>query len=149
MKKPRLIILSNIHYLNINNRAFNAINEERKKIEIRANKKGRIDYSAIESNDCIVFKDQNSSDLLVCKVVRKKWYASVRALLETEGTKYTLSSTNSIDEGVTSIESIADYKDVIAKNGVYAIVIEKMSNVITKNAQRHLTPLIETYTLHK
>lgn len=141
--------MNNIFFLNINNRAFHAINDERKKIEIRANKKGKIDYSLIDSNDYIVFKNKSSSDNLVCKVVRTKWYASVRTLLESEGTQYSLSSTNSIEEGIVSIESIADYKEIIDKNGVYAIAIKKISEVIAEKEKLNINSFIEKCLIEK
>lgn len=119
--------MSKVYHLNINNRAFNAICEERKKIEIRANKKGHVDYSKIQKDDYIIFEDLKTASNLLCKVIRKSWYATVRSLLETEGTEYSLSSTNSIEEGIKSIESISDYKEIIKRNGVYAIAIECLS----------------------
>ncbi|MFG6377034.1 MAG: hypothetical protein K1W19_01710 [Lachnospiraceae bacterium] len=121
--------MSQVYHLNINNRAFNAIYEERKKIEIRANKKGRIDYSKLQKDDYIIFKDLKTASNILCKVIRKNWYATVQSLLETEGTEYSLSSTNSIEEGIKSIESISDYKEVIERNGVYAIAIERLSEL--------------------
>ena len=36
----------------------------------------------------------------------------------------TLSNTNDIEEGIISIEAIGDYKDLIAKNGIFAIEIK-------------------------
>jgi hypothetical protein len=41
--------------------------------------------------------------------------------LKIEGTEFTLSSTNDIKEGIDSIESINGYKELIEKNGVFAV----------------------------
>lgn len=53
--------------LEINRRAFNAIKNETKKVEIRENT-GNLDYSIINENDTIKFK--NSDEIIVCKVIK-------------------------------------------------------------------------------
>jgi len=51
-------------------------------------------------------------------------YKNVKELLESEGIEHTLSSTNNIEEGIKSVESIDNYKELIAKNGVFAIKLK-------------------------
>ncbi len=109
----------------INNRAFNAIKNNLKRIEIRATKIGKehFDYSIIKPNDYINFISYDK-EKIKCKVKEINWYKSIEELLMLEGTKYTLSSTNDYEQGIKSINSINGYKDAIKSNGVYAIHIK-------------------------
>ena len=111
--------------LDINNRAFNAIKNNKKRIEIRATKNGNghFDYSVIKPNDYINFISYDKEKIR-CIVKEINWYESIEKLLTLEGTRYTLSSTNDYDEGIRSINSIDGYKEAIKENGVYAIHIE-------------------------
>ncbi len=113
----------------INDRAFKAIKELKKKIEIRATKLGNhFDYSVIKQNDTIIFTSY-SGEKMVCEVAEVNWYESTEELLTLEGTTYTLSSTNDYNEGIKSINSIPGYKEAIEKNGVYAIHIKYLRNL--------------------
>lgn len=109
----------------INNRAFNAIKNNLKRVEIRATKNGNghFDYSVIKQNDYINFISCDK-EKIKCIVKVVNWYESIEKLLMLEGTRYTLSSTNDYEEGIKSINSINGYKDAIKCNGVYAIHIE-------------------------
>jgi len=109
----------------INNRAFNAIKNNLKRIEIRATKNGNghFDYSVIKPNDYINFISYDNGKIK-CIVKEINWYESIEKLLMLEGTRYTLSSTNDYEDGIKSINSINGYKDAIKCNGVYAIHIE-------------------------
>ena len=109
------------HTFDINNRAFNAIKNNQKRIEIRA--KGHFDYSIIKPNDYINFISYDKEKIR-CIVKEINWYESIERLLMLEGTRYTLSSTNDYEEGIKSINSINGYKDAIKCNGIYAIHIE-------------------------
>ena len=109
-------------YLDLNDRAFNAIQARRKRVEIRANTKNH-DYSKYEVGDVIVFKN-SKSNTINCKITEINKYESVEELLMLEGTKYTLSSTNNYEEGIKSINSLNGYEKSIKENGVYAIHIE-------------------------
>lgn len=110
--------------LNINDRAFNAIKNGTKKIEIRVNKINSVnDYSNIKENEMIEFTN-TIGDKIICKVIKNKWYKSIEELLTIEGTQYTLSSTNDFEKGVASINRIDGYKEVISKNGVFSIHLE-------------------------
>lgn len=108
--------------LRINPRAFKAIIEGSKTTEIRANKKKKI--SKLKKGDRIVFKNYKSGQKILCKVERVTLYDTVRQLLEAEGTKHTLSSTNNLEKGIKSIHSISNYKEIIQKNGVFAIQLK-------------------------
>ncbi|MBI4739229.1 ASCH domain-containing protein [Candidatus Woesearchaeota archaeon] len=111
---------------NLYERPFNAIKGGQKNIEIRANKNifSGNSVNLIEEGDFIIFKKFNSEERLKCTVERKILYKSVRELLEAEGTEHALSSTNDIEEGIKSVESIGDYKELISKNGVFAIKLK-------------------------
>lgn len=108
----------------INDRAFNAIKNRTKRIEIRATKPGNnhFNYSILNSGDIINFQSY-SGNTISCLVEDVNHYASIEELLTLEGTRYTLSSTNDFNEGVKSINSINGYKEAIKINGVYAIHI--------------------------
>ncbi|MBI4144192.1 ASCH domain-containing protein [Candidatus Woesearchaeota archaeon] len=116
---------------NLYERTFNAIKKGQKNIEIRANKNDFSENSInlIEEGDFIIFKKVGSEERLKCTVERKTLYRSVRELLEAEGTESTLSSTNNIEEGIKSVESIGNYKELIAKNGVFAIKIKDIHQI--------------------
>lgn len=111
---------------NLYERPFNAIMDGQKNIEIRANKNvfSGNSVNLIEKGDFIIFKKVGSEDKIKCVVERKTIYKSVRELLESEGTEHVLSSTNNIEEGIKSVESIDNYKELIAKNGVFAIKLK-------------------------
>lgn len=110
---------------NINNRAFNAIKNNLKRIEIRAteNGEGHFDFSIIKPNDYINFISYDK-EKIKCRVKEINWYESIEKLLMLEGTRYTLSSTDDYEEGINSINSIDGYKEAIKCNGVFAIHIE-------------------------
>lgn len=113
--------------LNINDRAFNAIRNGTKKIEIRVNKiNSKKDYGKINENDIIEFRN-SIGDKINCRVIKNKWYKSIEELLVIEGTQYTLSSTNDFEKGIASINSIDGYKEGIMKNGVFAIHLEYLN----------------------
>ena len=114
--------------IDINPRAFKAIKERTKRVEIRTTKLGNnhFDYSMLKPNDIIIFT--SSSEKLKCLITEINWYKSIEELLTLEGTKYTLSSTNDYEAGIKSINSLDGYKEAIPVNGVYAIHIEPIIN---------------------
>ena len=109
----------------INNRAFKAIKERKKRIEIRATKLGsnHFDYSILKENDVIEFTSYDN-EKMKCIITEINWYKSVEELLMLEGTRYTLSSTNDYNEAINSINKLDGYKEAIKENGVYAIHIK-------------------------
>ena len=108
----------------INNRAFKAIKNKNKRIEIRVTKLGdnHFNYGVLKNNDIIEFKSYDG-ETINCLVGDVNHYDSIEELLTLEGTRYTLSSTNDFEAGVRSINSINGYKEAIKVNGVYAIHI--------------------------
>ena len=121
-----------IYKLDINNRAFKAIKEKRKKVEIRVTKINGFDYSNIKKDDVIKFTSFDN-DKMNCLVLDNIWYPSIEELLTKEGTKYTLSSTDDFDLGVKSIKSFKGYEEGMKKNGVHAIKIEEIPFVDLNN----------------
>lgn len=109
----------------INDRAFNAIKNRTKRVEIRVTKLGdnHFDYGTLKSGDTIEFKSF-SGNIINCLVEDVNHYDSIEELLTLEGTRYTLSSTNDFNEGVKSINSINGYEEAMKVNGVYAIHIK-------------------------
>ena len=76
-----------LYKLDINNRAFKAIKEERKKVEIRATKlDGSFDYSILKENDLIEFTSFDK-EVMICIILKINWYQSIEELLTIEGTK--------------------------------------------------------------
>ena len=114
-----------VYNFDINNRAFNAIKNNTKRVEIRATKAGsnHFDYSKLKVDDEIIF-ESFSHEKILCKILEINHYDSVEELLIQEGTRYTLSSTNDFNEGIKSINSLDGYKEAIKVNGVYAIHIK-------------------------
>lgn len=113
--------------LDINNRAFKAIKEGKKRVEIRTTKLGNnhFDYSILKVNDTILFTSYDN-EKIECIITEINWYKTVEELLMLEGTRYTLSSTNDYNEGIKSINSLEGYKEAIIVNGIYAIHIKPL-----------------------
>ena len=108
--------------LNLNERAFNAIINKTKRIEIRTIT-GNTDYSKMTKDDIIEFKNENN-EKIVCKILEVNHYKTVEELVMLEGTRYTTSSTNEYEEAVNNINKLNGYKEAVKKYGVYAIHIE-------------------------
>ena len=120
-----------IFFKDLHERAFNAMKNGRKTVEIRANKNIFCENSVnlIEAGDFIGFTKAGTEEKLKCSVERKTFYRTARELLEKEGAEHALSSTNDIEKGIKSIESIGDYKELIIKNGVFAIKIKEVQKI--------------------
>lgn len=116
-----------IYKLNINDRAALAIKNKTKRIEIRANKDEKIDYSKIKKNDIIKFTSKKLG-VFYAEVKEVNYYKTLEELLTLEGTRYTTSSTNDYDEAIKNVYKLDGYKDAIKKSGVYAIHIEYLYN---------------------
>lgn len=114
----------NQNKLTIRDRPFQAIIKGTKTVEIRANKiESNVNYRLLAIGDAILFTNEETNEVIKCAITRKVHYKSVRELLINEGTSTTLSSTNCIEKGIKSIESIGNYKKTISKRGVFAIEI--------------------------
>ena len=109
--------------LNINNRAALAIKNNTKRVEIRANKNIKDDYSKLKNGDIIEFSSDKYGVIFV-SVLEVNHYNSLEELFTLEGTRYTTSSTNDKEEEIKSINSLDDYKEAIDNSGVYAIHIK-------------------------
>lgn len=67
--------------LNINDRAFNAIKNKTKKIEIRVNEiNGIKDYGKIKEDNFLQFLNSNK-EKITCRVIKNNWYKSIEELL--------------------------------------------------------------------
>jgi len=115
----------------INNRAFRALLNGVKRIEIRANKNNKDinSFNLVDCGDEVIFTNLKTHEKLKAVIKRKTLYQTIRELLITEGTRYSLSSTNDLEMGIKSIESIGDYKKLINKNGVFAIEFEEVETI--------------------
>ena len=116
-----------IHKLNLNNRAFNAIINGTKKVELRASSDEN-NYNDYEIGDKIIFKNDNNEEIM-CKIVANNHYNSVEELLMLEGTRYTTSSTNDYNEAIDNILKLNGYKEKIQKNGIHAIHVVFLYNL--------------------
>ena len=112
-----------IYKLNINDRAALAIKNKTKRIEIRANKAKKIDYSKIKKNDIIKFTSKNLG-VFYAEVKEINYYKTLEELFTLEGTRYTTSSTNNYDEAIKNVYKLDGYEESIKSFGVYAIHIE-------------------------
>lgn len=118
-----------VYSFDLNNRAFKAIKEGKKKFENRVTKvNDGFDYSVIEKGDYIKLTSFDGEKLIV-QVLYVHWYQSAEELLLVEGTEYTLSSTNDFNEGVKSLKSFPGYVEGIVKNGIFCIRIEPVTDV--------------------
>lgn len=111
-----------MYELNLNDRAFEAIVNKTKRVEIRANTSNH-NYDDIRFGDLIEFTNSINRKI-VCKVLEINHYDMVEDLLTLEGTKYTTSSTNDYQQAVERIYELNGYKESIKESGVYAIHIE-------------------------
>ena len=97
--------------LNLNDRAFEAIINKTKRVEIRANTNNH-NYSSMKSGDIIEFTNTKSRKI-ICKVLEVNHYDSADDLFILEGTKYTTSSTNDYHEAIARINSLNGYEEEI------------------------------------
>jgi len=112
--------------LNLNDRAFKAIINRTKRVEIRAYT-GNTDYSKMVSGDLITFEN-DKHEKIVCKILEINHYTNIEELLMLEGTRYTTSSTNDFKEAVDNINKLNGYREAIKNHGVYAIHIDYLYN---------------------
>lgn len=113
--------------LNLNNRAFQAIINRTKRIEIRTNTNNH-NYNDLKKNDMIEFTNTENQKIM-CRVVDVVHYKNAEELLMLEGTKYTTSSTNDYQEAVERIYSLNGYREKIKEQGVFAIHLEYLYKI--------------------
>jgi ASC-1-like (ASCH) protein/NTP pyrophosphatase (non-canonical NTP hydrolase) len=121
----------------LNDRAFGAVKEGTKKVEIRANK-GRYEqpsFNTATPGDLVEFANTENGNAMVCQITRITLYKSVRHLLKAEDTEETLSSTNDIEEGIESIHSIPGYESYIQDNGVFAVHVSRPKETLAYQLQ--------------
>ena len=117
--------------LNLRERPFKTIVAGTKKVEIRPNKyifEGD-SVNVMRAGDTIIFTSEVTLEKISCEIERITLYKTVRELLQTEGTTQTLSSTSDIEEGIRSIESFPNYKELIEENGVFAIRLGEVKKI--------------------
>lgn len=108
--------------LKLNQRAYEAIINQTKNVEIRPNK---YPINEIKKSDIIKFSCVGQNNKLIkCQVIDIIFYKNLRELLTAEDISMTLSSRSNINDGIASVESISNYKELIEKYGVYAIRIK-------------------------
>lgn len=108
--------------LNLNDRAFEAIINRTKRIEIRANTEGN-NFDCMKNGDLIEFTNSVNRKI-VCKIVDVNHYDDIETMLVLEGTKYTTSSTDDYEEARKSLYALSGYREAIKESGVYAIHLE-------------------------
>ena len=116
-----------IHKLNLNNRAFEAIINGTKKIELRASS-DETNYNEYKTGDKIIFKNDKDEEIM-CKILANNHYNSIEELLMLEGTRYTTSSTNDYNKAIENVSKLNGYKERIKKNGINAIHIVFLYNI--------------------
>lgn len=108
--------------MNLNPRAFKAIQNQTKKVEIRANKNDSI-IKEMKPFDILFFKNLENNEMIKCIIKKITLYKNVKDLLLNEGIEKCISSCHDLENSIKSIESIPGYKNIIEMNGVFAIEI--------------------------
>ncbi len=111
--------------LNLNDRPFKAIKAGTKKIETRVPTSwDTTPFDKLELGDTLTFTNNTNGDILIVDVLRTTNYSNIRIMLETEGTRNTLSSGLGIEEATERYNTIfPEYKENIPKYGIYAIEV--------------------------
>ncbi len=111
----------------INTRAFNALIDGTKTIEVRTKTSNdKLDCLKVVAGDIISFDTypMPSERMIVCEVKRIAHYKSAFDLYSIEGIdKTTSSKPDSIEEAITSIEQFSEYKENIKIFGIWAIEV--------------------------
>jgi ASC-1-like (ASCH) protein len=111
--------------LDLNDRPFKAIRACTKKIETRVpTSYDKIPYSELKSGDTLTFRNNTTGEIMKVEIVDVRHYSDVRALLETEGTRNTLSSGLDINAAIERYNTaFEEYKENIPKYGIYGIEV--------------------------
>jgi ASC-1-like (ASCH) protein len=114
--------------LDLNDRPFQAIRAGTKKIETRVpTSHYNIPYGELKVGDTFTFTNNVSNEVMKVEILGVRHYPDVRAMLEAEGTRNTLSSGLSISEAVERYDTVfEEYKENIPKYGIYAIEVRKL-----------------------
>ena len=112
--------------LDLNDRPFKAIKAGTKKIETRVpTSYDQTPYSELKPGDTLTFTNNVTQEVMKVEVLGVRNYPGVRAMLEAEGTRNTLSSGLDIDSAIERYNTVfEEYKENIPKFGIYAIEIK-------------------------
>jgi ASC-1-like (ASCH) protein len=112
--------------LSLNDRPFKAIKAGTKKIETRVPTSwDTTPYQDLKIGDTLTFTNNITNEIMEVEVLGIRNYPDVRAMLEAEGTRNTLSSGLGINEAVEKYNTVfEEYKENIPKYGIYAIEIK-------------------------
>jgi ASC-1-like (ASCH) protein len=116
--------------LDLNDRPFKAIKAGTKKIETRVpTSHYNIPYGELKVGDTFTFTNNVTNEVMKVEILGVRHYPDVRTMLETEGTRNTLSSGLSIPEAVERYNTaFEEYKENIPKYGIYGIEVKPILN---------------------
>lgn len=116
--------------LHLNDRPFKAIKAGTKKIETRVpTSHYNIPYAELKVGDTFTFTNNVTNEVLKVEILGVRHHSDVRAILESEGTRNTLSSGLSISEAIENYNTaFEEYKENIPKFGIYAIEVRPQTN---------------------
>lgn len=81
-------------------------------------------YTELKAEDTITFTNNATNEVMVVEILGVRHYPDVRALLEAEGTRNTLSSGLDINEAIERYNTVfPEYKENIPKYGIYGIEV--------------------------
>jgi ASC-1-like (ASCH) protein len=112
--------------LDLNDRPFKAIKAGTKKVEGRTPKDSDDKrYEGMVPGDTITFTKNISNEIITVEVLFVHHYGDTREMLETEGTRNTLSSGLGINEVIERYNTVfPEYKESIPKYGIYGIEVK-------------------------
>jgi len=112
--------------LDLNDRPFKAIKAGTKKIETRVPTSWDVtQYDKLQIGDTFTFTNISTKEIVKVSVLGVRNYPDVRSMLETEGTRNTLSSGLNIIEAIERYNTVfEEYKENISKYGIYAIEVK-------------------------
>lgn len=116
------------YFLELNPRPFNAIKEERKKVEGRVPTSwDSTPYQKINAGDIICFTNNETDEIMDVEVRFVHHYKTLKEMLETEGVLNVSSSSTTIEGSIEGYHEILEYKENIPKFGIYAIGVKLIS----------------------
>ena len=112
--------------LGLNDRPFKAIKAGTKKIETRVPTSwDTTPYDTLKAGDTITFTNNVTDEVMAVEILAVRHYPDVRTLLESEGTRNTLSSGLDINGAVERYNTaFEEYKENIPKYGIYAVEVK-------------------------
>lgn len=112
--------------LDLNDRPFKAIKAGTKKIETRVpTSYDETPYVKLKIGDTFTFTNNSTNEVMEVDILGVRHYSDVRIMLETEGTRNTLSSGLGINEAIERYNTVfPEYKENIPRYGIYAIEVK-------------------------